>query len=115
MLGAMRVDYHEYRRPALIWSLLGVAVVGLARGLSLPDRSTARSAGSRSAASRCSRPSWRSSSVIFFAAALLERRMHRINDVSYALLPIGVVTVVLAALILKEPDFGTAVGARRSS
>ena len=29
MLGAMRIDYHEYRRPALIWSLLGVTVFGL--------------------------------------------------------------------------------------
>ena len=27
--------------------------------------------------------------AIFFIAALLERRMHRINDVSYSLLPIG--------------------------
>ena len=30
-------------------------------------------------------------SAIFFIAALLERRMHRINDFGYALLPIGIV------------------------
>ena len=29
--------------------------------------------------------------AIFFIAALLERRMHRINEVGYALLPIGIV------------------------
>ncbi len=31
--------------------------------------------------------------VILFTAALLERRMHRVNDVSFALVPIGLVTV----------------------
>ena len=29
--------------------------------------------------------------AIFFIAALLERRMHRINEVSYSLLPIAIV------------------------
>jgi cell division protein FtsW len=108
MLGAMRIDYHEYRRPALIWSLLGVTVLGLLAvflfpringthrwlsllGLSLQPSELAKLV------------------VILFTAAVLERRMHRINDVSYALLPIGVVTVVMAALIYKEPDFGTTV------
>ena len=31
--------------------------------------------------------------AIFFIAALLERRMHRINELGYALLPIGIVVV----------------------
>jgi cell division protein FtsW len=34
--------------------------------------------------------------------------MHRVNDVAYALLPIGVVGAGLAALIVSQPDFGTA-------
>jgi cell division protein FtsW len=47
--------------------------------------------------------------AIFFIAALLERRMHRIDDVGYALLPIGIVVMGLVALILLEPDFGTSM------
>ena len=47
--------------------------------------------------------------AIFFIAALLERRMHRINELGYSLLPIGVVVVGLVALILLEPDFGTSM------
>ena len=47
--------------------------------------------------------------AIFFIAALLERRMHRINEVGYALLPIGLVVAVLVGLILLEPDFGTSM------
>jgi cell division protein FtsW len=35
--------------------------------------------------------------------------MHRINEVAYAVLPIGIVTALLVGLILLEPDFGTAM------
>ena len=47
--------------------------------------------------------------AIFFTAALLERRMHRVDEVRYSLLPIGLVVGGIAALVLIEPDFGTAV------
>jgi cell division protein FtsW len=47
--------------------------------------------------------------AIFFIAALLERRMHRINELGYALLPIGIVVAGLVGLILLEPDFGTSM------
>ena len=48
-------------------------------------------------------------SAIFFIAALLERRMHRIDDIGYSLMPIAVVVVALVALIMLEPDFGTSM------
>jgi cell division protein FtsW len=35
--------------------------------------------------------------------------MHRIDDLKYALVPIGVVVTVLVTLILLEPDFGTSM------
>src|SRR6185503_3582389 len=47
--------------------------------------------------------------VIVFIAALLERRMDRIDEPAYALLPIGDVLGVIVALILREPDLGTSV------
>jgi cell division protein FtsW len=47
--------------------------------------------------------------VIFFMAALLERRMDRIDEPTYALLPIGIVLGVVVGLILAEPDLGTSV------
>jgi cell division protein FtsW len=47
--------------------------------------------------------------AIFFTALMLERRMHRIDDVKYALLPIGLVVGGLGLLIFIEPDLGTAV------
>ena len=48
-------------------------------------------------------------SLILFTAALLERRMHRVNDLRYALLPIALVSAIVVVLVLLEPDFGTAV------
>jgi cell division protein FtsW len=47
--------------------------------------------------------------AILFSAAILERRMDRIHETSYALLPIGIVVSVFGGLILLQPDFGTAV------
>jgi cell division protein FtsW len=47
--------------------------------------------------------------AIIFTAIILERRMHRINELRYGLLPIAIVVGVLVALILAEPDLGTAV------
>src|SRR5258708_4061042 len=107
LAAAMRIDYHQYRRPALIWTLLPV-VVGLLLSVFLCGASN----GARrwvAVMGISVQPSEIAKLVaIFFTAALLERRMHRINDVGYALLPIGIVTAVLGGLIIKEPDFGTA-------
>src|SRR5262249_32490254 len=38
-----------------------------------------------------------------------ERRMQRIDDITYSLLPIAIVVLGLVALILPEPDFGTSI------
>lgn len=108
LLVAMRVDYHRLREPAVIWTLLGVTIAALlAVFLFEPRNNTYRwlSIGGLSV-----QPSEVAKLVaIVFAAALLERRMHRVNDVRYALLPVGVVTLGLALLIVLQPDFGTSV------
>lgn len=108
MLGVMRVDYHQLRRPAVIWTLLAVVGIGLlAVFLSAPTNNARRwlSFGGISV-----QPSELAKlAAVLFTAALLERRMHRINELGYALLPIGIVVLVLAGLIVLEPDFGTAM------
>lgn len=107
LLGVMRVDYHKLKRPALIWALLAVTVVALLAVFFFAIRKGTQrwiSIGGLS---------WQPSELaklaaVLFASALLERRMHRVNDVGYALVPVGVVTLFLAGLIVLEPDFGTA-------
>lgn len=102
----MRVDYHTYREPAFLWSCLGIATVGLIVVLfSAPVNNARRWLALGGLGIQPSELA--KLSAIFFIAALLERRLHRINDVHYALTPIAVVVIGLMALILLEPDFGT--------
>jgi cell division protein FtsW len=107
LLVAMKIDYHQYRRPALIWSGLGVVIAGLLAVFLFGPNNGARRWITIEVVSM--QPSELAKLVaIFFTAALLERRMQRVNDVAYALLPIGIVTGTLAGLVVLEPDFGTA-------
>lgn len=104
----MRVDYRTYREPPFIWTCLGIVTLGLVAVLFAPPVNNARRwiglGGLGVQPSELAKLG-----AIFFIAALLERRMHRIDDVGYSLVPIGVVVVALVALIMLEPDFGTAM------
>jgi cell division protein FtsW len=104
----MRIDYRSYRNEKLIWTLLGIAAVLLIAVLfSRPVNGTRRwfAVGGLGI-----QPSELAKlAAILFTAIMLERRMHRVNDIGYALLPIAIITGVLVGLILLEPDFGTAV------
>lgn len=104
----MRIDYRTYREPVFIWTCLGIVAVALVAVLFSPPVNNARRwfgiAGIGVQPSELAKLA-----AIFFIAALLERRMHRIDEVTYALLPIGIVLIGLVGLILLEPDFGTAM------
>jgi cell division protein FtsW len=104
----MRIDYRTYRQPVVIWTGLAIVVAGLIAVLF----GEARNGANRwlNFGSLGVQPSELAKIVVVvFIAALLERRMDRIDDPAYALLPIGVVLAVIVALILREPDLGTSV------
>ena len=104
----MRVDYRLYRNDRLIWILL--AVVGfmlIAVLFRAPINGTRRWFGIGGFGIQPSELA--KLAAIMFTALILERRRHRIDEVQYSLLPIGVIVGGLVALILLEPDFGTAV------
>jgi cell division protein FtsW len=104
----MRVDYRTYRQPVFIWSCLGLVTVALIAVLFGPEVNNTRRwfavGGLGIQPSELAKLS-----AIVFIAAILERRLHRINEVGYALLPIAIVVAGLMTLIFLEPDFGTAM------
>ena len=104
----MRVDYRTYREPVFIWTGLGVVCLALIAVLFSPPINNVRRwfgfAGIGVQPSELAKLV-----AIVFTAALLERRMHRIDDIKYALMPIGLVVMGLVGLILLEPDFGTSM------
>lgn len=104
----MRVDYRNYRQPVVIWTVLGVSAIALIAVLF----GTPRNGATRwlNLGGLGIQPSEVAKiAVILFVAALLERRMDKIDEPAYALLPIGAVLAVIIGLIVIEPDLGTAV------
>ena len=105
---AMHFDYRNYRQPSFIWTALGVAAGALVAVLFVaPINGSRRWFGVGGFGVQPSELA--KLSAIFFIAALLERRMHRVDEIRYALVPVAVVVGVFVGLILLEPDLGTAL------
>jgi cell division protein FtsW len=104
----MRIDYRIYREPVFIWSCLGITVFALVAVLFSPPVNNARRwfgiGGLGVQPSELAKLT-----AVVFVAAILERRMHRINELGYSMAPIVIVVFGMIALILLEPDFGTAM------
>jgi cell division protein FtsW len=104
----MRIDYRRYRQPMVVWTALGLVALALVAVLFGPRINGARRwfgvAGVGVQPSELAKLA-----VIVFVAAVLERRMDRIDDVKYSLFPIAVVVGALVTLILLQPDLGTAL------
>jgi len=105
---AIRFDYRNYREPSFIWMSLGAVTFALIAVLfSTPINGSSRWFGVGGIGVQPSELA--KLSAIFFMAAILERRMDRIDEIGYALLPIALSVALLVGLILAEPDLGTAI------
>ena len=108
MFVIMKVDYHVYRRPIVVFSMLAVVVALLVvvfflaaaanthRWIQLPGFSIQPSELAKLA-------------LIFFLAYFLEKRKGKVNDFAFTLIPIAAIVAPLAGLIILQPDLGTAV------
>ena len=104
----MRVDYRTYRSEVFVWGLLGLVGLMLVGVLfSAPVNGTRRWFGIGGLGIQPSELA--KIGCVFFTAMILERRMHRIDELSYSMVPIGIVVGGLVGLILLQPDFGTAM------
>jgi cell division protein FtsW len=106
MFVIMRVDYRMYRRPVVIWGLLGVTLALLCAVFFFPEINGTKRWLNLGYASL--QPSELAKlAVVLFAAAVLDRRMHRINEMREVLMPVGLCTLLVVGLILLQPDYGT--------
>ena len=98
LLLTTQIDYRIFKQPIVVWTALGVSVIALLLVLNRP----AINGTNRwfNVAGIGVQPSeFAKLAVVFFVAAMLEKRMDRINDVSYSLLPIAVAAGVVTGLI----------------
>ena len=108
MFVVMKVDYHLYRKPVVVFSVLSrgccaagpcvfsCAAANTHRWIQFPGFSFQPSELAKLA-------------LIFFLAYFLEKRKGQINNVQFTLVPIAMIVGLLAGLIVLEPDLGTRV------
>jgi cell division protein FtsW len=105
----MRVDYRTYRQPLFIWTALGMLGLALVAVLAFGGRINGARRWFGIAGIGIQPSEFAKVVVIFFVAAILERRMDRIDDLKYSLLPVGLAVGLIVGLIMLEPDLGTAL------
>ena len=104
----MRVDYRKYNNPKLIFPLMAVTCLLLMGVFAMSGMNGAhrwlRLAGTTLQPSELAKPV-----IVLFLAWFLQTRMHAMDDVKGTLLRAVLPPLVFIALILKEPDLGTAM------
>ena len=108
MFALMRVDYHRFRQPAVVFSLLSVVTALLVLVYLLP--STANTHRWIRLASLSFQPAELAKlGMVVFLAYFLEKRRDRVNDLRFTLIPVLAVSLLVAGLIVLQPDLGTAI------
>jgi cell division protein FtsW len=109
MFVTMRIDYERYRNPRLILGLVGLTLLALGAVLIVGREINGTHRWFAVAGVGIQPSELAKITLILFTAAVLERRMDRIGEPTYALGPIVVVLVPMLALVMCQPDLGTSV------
>ena len=106
---AMTVDYRRWKKPAIVFSLLGVTAVLLVAVFFL-DRSHNTHRWIKLGGFMSFQPSELAKpALILFLAFFLEARTKSMDDWRHTLLPAVIPAFLFAGLIMKQPDLGTAL------
>ena len=108
MFVMMKIDYHNYRHPLIVFSALAIVVALLVLVFFLAAAANTHRWIQFSGFSV--QPSEMAKlALIFFLAYFLEKRKGNVNDLAFTLVPIAVIVALLAGLIVLQPDLGTAL------
>jgi cell division protein FtsW len=109
MAVAMKIDYRQWKKPAIVFSLLGVTAVLLVAVFFL-DRSHNTHRWIKLGSFMSFQPSELAKpALILFLAFFLAERTKSMDDWRHTLLPAVLPVFLFAALIMKQPDLGTAL------
>ena len=104
----MRVDYRKYNNPKLIFPLMAITGILLLAVFAMSGMNGAhrwvRFPGITLQPSELAKPV-----IVVFLAWFLQTRIHAIDNLKETILPAVIPPLLFIALILKEPDLGTAL------
>jgi cell division protein FtsW len=108
MLVAMMLDYRRYKHPAVVFSVLGVTTLLLISVFFL-DRAHNTHRWIHFGGFSFQPSEVAKVAIILFLAYFLENRTHSMSDWRNTLLPAALPTAMFLALIVLQPDLGTAI------
>jgi cell division protein FtsW len=104
----MRVNYGRYNKPAVVFPMVGITIMLLLAAFLMRDSHNThrwiRFGPASFQPSEIAKPA-----LVLFLAWFLQNRMSAIEDVRRTVIPAALPSLVFIALILKEPDLGTAL------
>lgn len=104
----MRVDYQKYNKPAVVFPFVGITIILLLAAFLMRDSHNThrwiRFGPLSFQPSEIAKPA-----MVLFLAWFLQNRMHAMDDLRNTILPAALPSLIFIALILKEPDLGTAL------
>src|ERR1700724_369211 len=108
MIGLMHVDYRKYNKPNVVFPTVAVTVLCLLGAFLMHD-SHATHRWIKFSIFSFQPSEIAKSALILFLAWFLQDRMQQIEDWRNTILPAAIPSLLFIALILKEPDLGTAL------
>jgi cell division protein FtsW len=104
----MQVDYRRFNKPNVVFPAVAVSVLLLLVAFLMQD-SHATHRWIRFGALSFQPSEIAKPALVLFLAWFLQNRMHSIEDFRGTILPAALPSLIFIALILKEPDLGTAL------
>jgi len=108
MVLTMKIDYHRYKHPAVVFSVLGLTTLMLISVFFL-DRSHHTHRWIHWGPFSFQPSEMAKPALIIFLAYFLESRIRAMDDWRNTILPAVVPTLVFVGLIVFQPDLGTAI------
>ncbi|MGC2637246.1 MAG: putative lipid II flippase FtsW [Acidobacteriaceae bacterium] len=104
----MRLNYSQYNRPSVVFPMVGATILLLLTAFLMRDSHNTHR-WIRFGALSFQPSEFAKPALVLFLAWFLQDRMHAIENVRQTVIPAALPSLIFIALILKEPDLGTAL------